>query len=121
MVCPNGPDAARSGSTWIHWWSPVASANVSIRFWSTSTQSEVPISVPAAAMNSSRSSKTRMGRLLEVQLVRESLGGAHEVTHQVLRLAHLEVRRAGEDFLPQVPQLGLGQHRPHAEVRAAAP
>jgi hypothetical protein len=23
---PNGLDLARSGSTWIHWWSPVASA-----------------------------------------------------------------------------------------------
>ena len=25
MVPPKGPAAARSGSTWIHWWSPVAS------------------------------------------------------------------------------------------------
>ena len=25
---PNGPSFARSGSTWIHWWSSVASANV---------------------------------------------------------------------------------------------
>ena len=30
-VVPNGPAAARTGSTWIHWWSPVASANRSIR------------------------------------------------------------------------------------------
>ena len=28
MVPPNGPAAARSSSTWIHWWSSVASANV---------------------------------------------------------------------------------------------
>src|SRR5437879_5303651 len=27
MGPPNGPALARSGSTWIHWWSPVASAN----------------------------------------------------------------------------------------------
>ena len=27
IVVPNGPAAARSGSTWIHWWSLVASAN----------------------------------------------------------------------------------------------
>src|SRR6478609_5782510 len=26
MVVPNGPALARSGSTWIHWWSSVASA-----------------------------------------------------------------------------------------------
>ena len=34
MVAPNGDSTrARSGSTWIHWWSPVASANRSIRSW----------------------------------------------------------------------------------------
>ena len=31
MVVPNGPDAARSRSTWIHWGSSVAAANASIR------------------------------------------------------------------------------------------
>ena len=41
MVAPKGPVAARSASTWIHWWSPVASANVSMRSWSISTQSAV--------------------------------------------------------------------------------
>ena len=30
MVEPKGDCAARSGSTWIHWWSPVASAKASI-------------------------------------------------------------------------------------------
>ncbi|SLH46233.1 Uncharacterised protein [Mycobacteroides abscessus subsp. abscessus] len=30
MVVPNGPFAAFSASTWIHWWSPVASANALI-------------------------------------------------------------------------------------------
>ena len=34
MVPPYGPLAARSGSTWIHWWSSVASANWSTRAWS---------------------------------------------------------------------------------------
>ena len=61
MVAPNGPVAARSGSTWIHWWSPVASANRSMRSWSISTQSEVPRSVPVAAATSSRLVKVRMG------------------------------------------------------------
>src|SRR3712207_7658100 len=31
IVVPNGPEAAFSWSTWIHWWSSVASANVSMR------------------------------------------------------------------------------------------
>jgi hypothetical protein len=52
-VPPNGPSfAARSGSTWIHWWSPVRSANVSIRAWSISCQPEVP--------SSSRASRSSM-------------------------------------------------------------
>ena len=43
--CRTGPAAARSGSTWIHWWSPVASANASIRSCGTSIQLEGPNSV----------------------------------------------------------------------------
>ena len=39
MGAPNGPAFARSGSTWIHWWSLVASAKSWIRSWSTSIQS----------------------------------------------------------------------------------
>ena len=35
---PNGVSAARSGSTWIHWRSPVASANALISPWVTSSQ-----------------------------------------------------------------------------------
>src|SRR6266849_630398 len=46
MVVPKGPAAARAGSTWIHWWSPVASANASIFSWGTSIQLEGPNSAP---------------------------------------------------------------------------
>ena len=46
MLVPNGPCAARCGSTWIHWWSPVASANRSICAWVTSTQSVTATSCP---------------------------------------------------------------------------
>ena len=37
-----GPAVARSGSVWIHWWSPVASANWSIRSCVIATQSLKP-------------------------------------------------------------------------------
>src|SRR3954447_24079123 len=60
MVPPNGPSFARSTSTWIHWWSPVASANTSTRSWSIGSHSELPSSSPAAADTSSRVLKTRM-------------------------------------------------------------
>src|SRR2546423_246667 len=46
IVVPNGPAPARSGSTWIHWWSPVASANASMRDCGTSIQDEGPNSAP---------------------------------------------------------------------------
>ena len=56
MVVPNGPCAARSGSVWIHWWSPVASANVLIRSCDTSNQSLSPTWLPIAALSSSSES-----------------------------------------------------------------
>src|SRR4051812_26004308 len=49
MGPPNGDSrAARSGSTWIHWKSPVASANVSTCCWVISVQSLHPRWVPTA-------------------------------------------------------------------------
>src|ERR1044072_8501757 len=60
IVAPNGPAFAFSASTWIHWWSPVASANVSIRSWVISSQSPVPRCSPLAAGSSSRFAKVRM-------------------------------------------------------------
>ena len=45
MVAPNGPAAARASSTWIHWWSLVASAKAVMRSWSMVSQSLVPISL----------------------------------------------------------------------------
>ena len=60
MVPPNGPSLAFSSSTWIHWRSSVASANWSTRSWVISTQSEAPISSPAAASISSNVLNTRM-------------------------------------------------------------
>src|SRR5262249_47681194 len=49
IVLPPGISRlARSTSTWIHWWSPVASANLSIIAWSTVIQSDGPSSVPTS-------------------------------------------------------------------------
>src|ERR671916_1761019 len=59
MGPPNGLSrVALSTSTWIHWWSPVASANRSTRSWVTSNQSLVPSAVPTAARSSSSDSNT---------------------------------------------------------------
>jgi hypothetical protein len=59
IVPPNGPSAARCGSTWIHWWSSVASANRSTRSWPISSHSVGPSSVPSAATNSSSPSNSQ--------------------------------------------------------------
>src|SRR5580704_4471489 len=53
MGPPKGPEAARAGSTWIHWWSSVASANRLTRAWSTVNQSDQPRCWSARAWNSS--------------------------------------------------------------------
>src|SRR4051812_42654023 len=62
MVPPNGPSAALSTSTWIHWWSPVASANASTRSWVISSQSVLPRSSPTASASWSVEVKVRMAR-----------------------------------------------------------
>src|SRR5579859_2095793 len=49
IVVPNGPDFARSRSTWIHWWSPVVSANESMRSCETSIHEEGPNSAPGVS------------------------------------------------------------------------
>src|SRR5207245_181328 len=47
MVLPPGISfLARSTPTWIHWWSPVASANLSIIAWVTVSHSDGPSSLP---------------------------------------------------------------------------
>src|SRR3954452_3106747 len=54
MVVPNGLSVfARSVSTWIHWWSPETSANLSMSSWVTSRQSLGPICCPTSALSSS--------------------------------------------------------------------
>src|SRR5579883_2002818 len=64
MVLPPGISrAARSGSTWIHCSSPVASANLLIRSWVISSHSLTPTSVPTADLSSFKSENTRMRRL----------------------------------------------------------
>src|SRR5215471_18998896 len=54
MVPPNGDSRlARSTSTWIHWWSPVASANWSTSAWVISSQPLTLSSSPTCARSSS--------------------------------------------------------------------
>src|SRR6266540_3715077 len=54
IVVPNGLSLfARSTSTWIHWWSPDTSANLSMSSWVTSRQSLGPMVCPTSAFSSS--------------------------------------------------------------------
>src|SRR5687768_10163231 len=46
MVPPNGVCAAAAGSVWMNWRSSVASANASMRAWSTVSQPDTPVSLP---------------------------------------------------------------------------
>ena len=54
--CATGPPKgecffAFSTSTWIHWWSPVTSAKVLIRTWSTVIGAEAPKSWPTKSFS----------------------------------------------------------------------
>src|SRR3954453_19263595 len=54
IVVPKGLSFfARSTSTWIHWWSPETSANLSMSSWVTSRQSLGPICWPMSSLSSS--------------------------------------------------------------------
>ena len=62
MVPPKGDSRfARSTSTWIHWWSSVASAKPSTRCWSMVSQSLAPISRPTQPCSASMLSMTCTG------------------------------------------------------------
>src|SRR4051812_1817029 len=82
MVPPNGPAFAFSTSTWIHCWSPVASANALTRSWVISSQPVVPISVPAADSSSAKVVKVRMAGF-PVWCLDEDM---EELTAEVIRL-----------------------------------
>src|SRR5918997_4469067 len=54
IVVPNGLSVfARSASTWIHWWSPETSANLSMSSWVTSRHSLGPMVCPTSSLSSS--------------------------------------------------------------------
>jgi hypothetical protein len=57
---PNGPARARSTSTWIHWWSPVASANRLTCSWVMVSQSLTATSWPTSGGSSSSEAKDLM-------------------------------------------------------------
>src|SRR3984957_20498305 len=84
--CPIGPPkgdsaAARSGSTWIHWWSSVASANVFTRSWVTSNHWLVPSTCPFSDGSSARV-------VVVVLLMRLSPRSTSRSAHAISRRRH---------------------------------
>src|SRR5277367_1095181 len=82
MATPKGPPLARSGSTWIHWWSSVASAKRLTRSWVMGCHSEKPRSLPtSSAKASTPSMMVVMGLLAGQGLIPQEdatrLGGPH--------------------------------------------
>src|SRR5512133_2194540 len=94
-VVPNGPFAAASGSTWIHWWSPVASAKRLICSCVISCQSLVP---------SSRSPDCSSSSMVSVVVTCSSL--PHRLTARLVHRGEHSgrsgpVREAVAEFLEQ--------------------
>src|SRR6478672_2744601 len=113
---PNGPSFARSTSTWIHWWSPVASANRSTRSCSIVTHSEVPSSSPTAAVTSSRVVNTRMSHSI-VSLVEWKDEAMTAPTTEPIVLTRDQVLRAPKVLLHDHLDGGL---RPQTVLELAA-
>src|SRR5215475_13745806 len=113
MVPPNGPAAALSRSTWIHWWSPVASAKALTGSWVISSQPVCPRSAPASALSSSRP--------LAVVVMRSSLWcrrrrSAPQPQPALAALAHFRVERD-----PQQRPVRLQQPRVDEARHVVAP
>src|SRR6478736_2012281 len=71
MVPPNGPDLARSTSMWIHWKSPVASANVFTRSCVISSHSLYPRCSPTAAFTLSTPLNTLGSGIASLQVLQD--------------------------------------------------
>src|SRR5690606_9960674 len=106
MVLPNGPAAARSTSTWIHWWSPVASAKVLIWSWVTVCHGLCPRWLPCAAASAWMSANSRM------RAAPPSHSGRHPTTrNRLVGMAWgLQYRPANGDG-PDAPRLRGGGGR----------
>src|SRR5436305_6801104 len=100
---PNGLSAlARSTSTWIHWWSPVASAKRFTASWVTSYQSLVPSSWPTRPGSSAMVVVVVMPRSCQPGRRRSSRG--QDDVHQ----PDLHARDAGREGLERPGPLVRG-------------
>src|SRR5215472_14404693 len=117
MGPPNGPLRARSGSTWIHWWSSVASAKRFTRSCVISNGSLTPSSWPTRCFSSS------IVRLLiedRLSLRRPSRSRSRPADHRAD--LHLDLARRvgpGQDGAQLAVELVDGA-RVHALARHAA-
>src|ERR687895_662252 len=88
MVPPNGLSFARSGSTWIHWWSAVASANWFTACWVISYRSLRPSSWP---IGRARTPSIPLATTAAISVSSQVERGRHEVLQLVLQRAGEQV------------------------------
>src|ERR1700753_810295 len=109
MVLPPGIIClAISTLTWIHWWSPVASAKALMRSWVISTQSDTPISCPA-----SEATLSKVAVCVMTVLLVNSAGFVGEAAHARLEAVHRAVLDAerGEMLRRAVEIVAVGAER----------
>src|SRR3954464_50531 len=100
---PNGLSAfARSTSTWIHWWSFVASAKRFTASWVTSYQSLVPSSWPTRPGSSAMVVVVVMAAILPAGT--PALSAGDDDVHE----PDLHARDAGREGLERLRPLGRG-------------
>src|SRR5689334_6123014 len=114
IVPPNGPAFAASGSTWIHWWSPVASANWLTRSCSTFTHGLEPRSRSSLDASSAKVSSVaiRLCRLSR-RCAQGLPAGAHHPGH------HPGRGRSGREPVAQLGEQLVGVPAPVADEQLA--
>ena len=104
-----GCPSRASTSTWIHWWSPVTSANWSISFWVTSCHSLVPRSLPSSVVELVESGDRRHARHYRLRIHGRTAARRRRPAPALPRV----LRAAGLDHRPGRPArqraAGLGQ------------
>src|SRR3954452_3792511 len=117
IVVPNGPPAARSGSVWIHCWSPVVSAKALIFSCGISIQLEGPNCVPGVSSAIAPPYDTRRprvagsGREKEHELAGPKLSSARSPVEREQRVDTAHVTRVVEIRGTLLVEPELGEER----------
>src|SRR5262245_38910311 len=99
---------ARSTSTWIHWWSSVASANCWMRSWVTVNQSVTAISWPRKSLSESGESRMRLAmRFFSIYGLFSEIPSAARDHYDLDRLSGSSIHKSPFVILVSIVTIGI--------------